>query len=223
MHLPVEEPIAVLMILLFFYFFAGRMFQSFVLKNFHSSVHNYLLDYSVAFMFTSTSLQYTFISFYYGRYYATFMNAFEYLILYEISLGGAGNPLDNLIIPVSKDWRGLARIPFQVVGSFNATYLSIFFWNITYGRDNKTILTTTKKLDGSTIDEMMCTVALNISAQDGFFIEMLGSIVRLVIAQWSFSKDKWTNKLVRLSCKILLKIQGWLVNRNMISRFYDYD
>ena len=213
MHIPVESPLTLCAFLLVFFYLIGRLTQTLTIRKCHPSIHTYFFDCSVSFILAGTSLQYTFISFFYGSFYAQVLSALEFLVLPEFLLGGSGNPLDNVVVSTWRDWLTYLRIPFQMFGSFSAMLLSRCFWSFTYGRFEKTIFTTNKEEDSMVmIDNFICMAPLSISSHDGFLSEFLGSMVRLVVSKWSTCRNKWANKLVALCCRIGLKMQGRLLS-----------
>ena len=205
MHLPFESPWSICLLNLFFFFFLGFFFQFIISKLVLNKHCIYFFESSVTFITVGSSLQYLFISFFYGSKYAKFFSSLEFMFFSEFSKGGFVNPIDNFASNLNNKY---LRIAAQFFGSFISVIFCFFLWNFTYGSLRNTILTTEKEQNRMTVDIYMCKIPLQVSPYDGFLSEFMGSMVRLVMAQWNFSTKKWLNKTLKLIFRLILKEQG---------------
>lgn len=189
----------------------GLSFHRLVLLSFHRRLQQCFLDMSMAFMVSGLFNQNSFLAVYYGYYYAIFFHSGELVIFSVLSLYGLENPLDNVCKIANKYWEGLLSIPFQIVGAFIAANMSLFLWNLRYKNSlsNKTDFTTSvQPFLTSNTPESFCEETLKANAIEAFYLELLGSLVRLVLRVWKISQNRWKNEIIVVVMKIVLKLQG---------------
>ena len=189
----------------------GIIFHRLVQFAFHRRLQRCFLDLSMAFMVSGLFNQNSILAVYYGYYYAIFFHILELFLFSLLSLYGLENPLDNVCRIANKYWDGLLSIPFQILGAFIAANMSLFLWNLRYKNhpSNKPNVSEQSFLSPASLDSF-CEETVKANAIEGFYLEFLGSLVRLVLKVWKMSQNKWKNEMLVIAMQIVLKIQGYM-------------
>ena len=187
----------------------GIFFHRLVLLFFHNKIQRYFLDFSMAFMVSGLFNQNSILAVYYGYYYAIFFHIIDLFLFSALSLYGFENPLDNVLRVANKYWDGLLSVPFQLLGAFIAVNMSLYVWNLRYKHHStiKTVVPVENFLMQGT-PEAFCQDTLKAHAIESFYLEFLGSLVRLILKVWKVSPNYWKNELILITLQTILKAQG---------------